>query len=154
MAESVEESSNADLGAMTASTGVGHDSSMQRAKYTPGSAIIYKGEPTATELGMLRFSLTSDNRKRLNAIVAVVMDDYKELEGLGEEEKKKRFDAVVERIKKDGLATPLRPDLSAPYGCYSIAAKFPNAPEHLSKFVLLLRLLRRLYFRRIGGENS
>ncbi|MGH3912721.1 MAG: hypothetical protein ACRDTC_04830 [Pseudonocardiaceae bacterium] len=154
MVEPVEESSSTDPRAMTTSSGVGHGSSMHPARYTPGSAIIYKGEPTATELSMLRFKLTHDDRKRLNDIVTVVMDGYKELEELDEKVKKERFDAVVKRMEQEDLAAPLRVDHSAPDSCYSIAATFSSMPENAPKFVLLWRLLRRLDPRRAKGDKS
>lgn len=50
------------------------------ASHAPGSAIIYKGEPSAVELGMLRFGFTAQDLTRVSSIVAESVKRYKKLE--------------------------------------------------------------------------
>lgn len=121
--------------------GTGHDSSTELASYTPGSAIIYKGEPTATELGMLRFGLTSAELKNLNDIVVKVMEGYGDLGKSVEGEVRKNVDTVVKRIKENKLEVPLRIDYSAPDGSYSTKAEPSSSSRRASRFMWLLRRL-------------
>lgn len=171
MAEEVGEYASAEPEAKSAPADVSHDSPRRRLKYTPGSAIVYKGEPSAIELRMLRFGLTNRDLGRLNGVVAAVLDGYKKLEELGEQEKKDYVEKVVERIEEDDLAAPLEIDYSAPDGSYSpIAEKSTSAPKRVSSLVSLLSLLllfpllpflrklwpllRKLYLRRIKGDKN
>lgn len=130
----------------------------EAASYTPGSAIIYKGEPSATELGMLRFDLTTEDLKQVNRIVEKIMKRYENLEESGAEAVRNDVAAVVQRIEQDKLAVPFVIDFSAPEDRYSAETKPYSAetkpqdvPMHVSKFV---QLLRRLGPRRIGDDQS
>ncbi|MGQ0779310.1 MAG: hypothetical protein ACT4NY_33660 [Pseudonocardiales bacterium] len=139
-------------GAIIESIGVVHGVSTGIASYTtPGSAFIYKGEPSATELGMLRFDLTSGDLKQLHGIVTKMMDRYDKLDERDEKAVQEHVDKVVKRIREDKLAVPLRIDLSALDHDYSTETKSPRGFGRTSKFV---RLLRRLAPRRTSGNPS
>jgi len=149
MGKKADTSKSADSAAVIEPTGLGHDDSTGLASYTPGSAFIYKGEPSATELGMLRFDLTSHELEQLHGIVTEMMNRYEDLGKSDEGAAQKHFDTVVKKIEQDELALPLKIDLSAPDRYYSTEVKSSSLSGRTSSFV---RLLRRLDPRRIGGN--
>lgn len=140
-------SANVDSAAGIGPTDVGYGDSTDLAGYTPGSAMIYKGEPSATELGMLRFGLTNDDLGKLNGILADVMDSYEKLEKRDKAEMQEYLNTVVNRIEEDHLAAPLKLDFSAPDRHYSTETESPFSAARRSKFG---RLWRKVAPRRIG----
>lgn len=133
------------------SGGLGRKNITEMTSYTSGSAIIYKGEPTATELGMLRFKLTTEDLAQVNVIVAGIMKRHENLEKSGEEAVRSHVDAVVERMKQDNLAVPFTIDFSPPEDRYSTEAKPQDSSDRWAKFA---RLFRRFDPRRTGGDHS
>jgi len=46
---------------------------------SPGSATVHKGEPSATEIAKLRFSLSREEEDRLDSVLADSLEQYQEL---------------------------------------------------------------------------
>lgn len=141
MAKETENSSSVDTRTTTGQSGAVREKVTQRTDYRPGSALIYKGEPTASELNMLRFGLKPEDTRRVNSIVTDIMTRYEDLEQLGEKAVLAHVNAVVKRITQDKRAVPFKLDYSAPEDRRSAETKAEHATERDSK---LMRLLRRL----------
>ena len=107
------------------------------AGYAPGYAIIYKGEPSATELGMLRFGFTHQDLTRVSSIVVESMKRYKEFDELSKDAANERIDSVVKVMKSHSLATPLHYSSQEAHSNSEAQGGFPSA----SKFIKLLRRL-------------
>lgn len=52
---------------------------MNSAWLPPGSATVHKGEPTATEIAKLRFNLTPDEERRIDAVLDDSLTRYAQL---------------------------------------------------------------------------
>jgi hypothetical protein len=110
------------------------------ASYTPGSAVIYKGEPSATELGMLRFDFTAEeDLTRVSSIVGAAVKRYEELEQRGKNATNEYINSMVEVMKGRSLAAPLSSEYPSQEDHSSNEAQDEHTAKHTSKFVELLR---------------
>jgi hypothetical protein len=113
--------------------------SVEIANDTPGSAVIYKGEPSATELGMLRFDFTAEDLTRISSIVGAAVKRYEELEQQGKNVTNEYINSMVEVMKNCNLAAPLSLEHSSQVDDSSSETQGEHTVKHTSKFVNLLR---------------
>lgn len=113
--------------------------SAEIADYTPGSAVIYKGEPSATELGLLRFDFTAEDLTRVSSIVGAAVKRYEELEQRGKDATNEYINSMIELMKSCSLAVPLNLEYASQEDRSSSETQSEHTTKHASKFVELLR---------------
>ena len=75
--------------------------------WVPGTAIVHNGEPTATELALLRFKMSETERASVCGIIQQIASRHKELLGQGELAVDNYIKAIADAIKEQGRATPI-----------------------------------------------
>lgn len=105
----------------------------------PGTATAYKGEPTATELGMLRVSLTDEQEEQIPGIVADSLREHRELYAQGKEAIAEHISGMIAIMLKEGRAVPLKEDFTS----WEDTPRRENESGSSQKTSKFLDLLRR-----------
>lgn len=76
-------------------------------KWAPGTAIGYKGEPSAKELALLQFHMTPAEKLAASGIMKRILDREEALDRLGEEAVENRIQRIVKTISEQGRAAEI-----------------------------------------------